>query len=59
MGIKTNLEKKNVREIFFYTQKFFNLHYDYWDLIPKFWPGSTKWNTPFGNSIELTSINNK
>ena len=24
---------------------FFNLYYDYWDLITKFWSGSTKWNT--------------
>ena len=21
---------------------FYNLNYDYWDLITKFWPGSTK-----------------
>ena len=26
---------------------FYNLFYDYWDLITKFWPGSRKWNTPF------------
>ena len=25
-----------------------SLYYDYWDLITKFWQGSTKWNTPFG-----------
>ena len=27
---------------------FNNLYYDYWELITKFCPGSTKWNTPFG-----------
>ena len=40
-------------------------YYDYWNLINKFWAGSTKWNTPFShitlvnpyNSI-LESINN-
>ena len=26
---------------------YFNLYYDYWDLITKIWPGSTKWNPPF------------
>ena len=26
---------------------FYNLYYDYWDLITKFCLGSTKWNTPF------------
>ena len=26
---------------------FYNLYYDYKDLITKSWPGSTKWNTPF------------
>ena len=26
---------------------FYNLHYDYYDLITKFCPGSAKWNTPF------------
>ena len=23
------------------------IYYDYWNLITKFWPGSTKWNTLF------------
>ena len=26
---------------------FYNLYYHFWDLITKFWPGSTNWNTPF------------
>ena len=26
---------------------FYNLYYDYWDLITKFWPNSAKLNTPF------------
>ena len=30
---------------------FYNLYYDIWDLITKFWPGSTKWNTPFNNIL--------
>ena len=30
---------------------FYNFYYDYWDLITKLWPGSTKWNTPFGRDI--------
>ena len=35
---------------------FYNLYYEYWDLITKFWPGSTKWNTPFGFTY-LSSLN--
>ena len=26
---------------------YYNLYYDYWDLITKIWHGSTKWNPPF------------
>jgi hypothetical protein len=26
---------------------FYKIHYHYWDLTSKFWPGSSKWNTPF------------
>ena len=32
--------------IFFFSA-FYNLYLDHLDLITKFWPGSTKWNTPF------------
>ena len=28
---------------------FYNLYFDNWDLITKFWPGSTKWNKSFKN----------
>ena len=28
---------------------FYNLYYDLWDLINKFLPGSSKWNTPIDN----------
>ena len=30
---------------------FYNLYYDYLDLITKFCPGFTKWNTPFKKRI--------
>ena len=29
------------------TNTFHNLYHEYWDLITKFWAGSSKWNTPF------------
>ena len=32
-----------------------NMINDYWDLITKFWSGSTKWNTPF-NKINILSV---
>ena len=38
---------------------FFNLYYDYWDLITKFWPGSSKWNTPFQQTNKLLSVSFK
>ena len=35
------------------TSYIYNLYYDYWDLIIKFGPGSTKWNTPFEKKIQI------
>ena len=34
---------------------FYNLYYDYWDLIIRFWPRSKKWNSPFMYEIFKTS----
>ena len=31
---------------------FHNVYYDYWDLITKFWTGSTKWNASFNLKIK-------
>ena len=31
----------------FFSYTFYTLYYDFWDLITKFWTGSTKWNTPY------------
>ena len=33
---------------------FYNSYYHYWDLITKFWPDSTKKNTPFPSSFQVT-----
>ena len=40
----TNYKGKSVE---FAINVFDNLYYNHCDLITKFWPGSTKWNTPF------------
>ena len=34
---------------------FYNLFYDYWNIITKFWPCSSKWKTPF----YFSSLSNK
>ena len=36
IGIKNHLQKQNLI---------------FWDLTPKFWTGSTKWNTPFRSKL--------
>jgi len=51
----------NIEIIIFLLQNaintFYNkIYYDYWDLITNFWPGSTKWNTPFIKTISENRI---
>ena len=49
---KNKGEKLNIEYEFFFCKMLLihfktYINYDYWDLITKFWPGSTKWNIPF------------
>ena len=59
MQEKNTLKNKQVKVVDFFHKEIlifllqnalntiYNSYYDYWDLITKFWPGSTKCNTPF------------
>jgi len=60
MGIRNDLQKKidilykkkkkkylGKGIVFFYIEMFHFITTGYWDFITKYWPGVSKWNTPF------------
>ena len=45
--------------IFLLPKYFYKSYHDYWDLITKFWPGSTKWKIPFKTSMLCKKVRKK